>query len=292
VIADGFDASLRLSDGRVLEYWDGGDPTGAGVIFHPGTPSTRMLGRRGHDAAVAAGVRLISVSRPGYGGSTMATGTPSLLSVGQDTAALAAHLDLDGYAVIGCSGGAPFAVATAVADPGGVRALGVVAGVGPWRQLEPASTYPEDRARLALLDAGDTAGAFAQIHGAVEKELGGLTVDAAVEWILSGDPSALIRDQRYRDLWADNMRAVLDNLDGYVCDNLAWGGAWDADPYKVAAPSLLWYGASDERCPPAHGRWYADRIARSRLIILPDGHLDMVDAHWPEVLTGLLDVWS
>ena len=40
----GRDASVVLSSGRVLEYWDGGDPGGRPVIYHPGTPVTRVLG--------------------------------------------------------------------------------------------------------------------------------------------------------------------------------------------------------------------------------------------------------
>ena len=53
-----------------MEYWDGGDPRGRPMIMHPGTPETRVMGTWGHDAAVSAGVRLLSVNRPGYGGST------------------------------------------------------------------------------------------------------------------------------------------------------------------------------------------------------------------------------
>ena len=38
------------------------------------------------------------------------------------------------------------------------------------------------------------------------------------------------------------MRAVFASADGYVFDNLAWGGIWDVDPSDVAAPTLLRYG--------------------------------------------------
>ncbi len=113
------------------------------MIVHPGSPSTRLLGQWGHEAAVAAGVRLVSVNRPGYGGSTVPSGAPSLIATGRDTAALAAHLGVEQYAVFGQSGGGPFAVATALADPGHVRALGVVGGTGPWRLLDDASKDPE-----------------------------------------------------------------------------------------------------------------------------------------------------
>jgi hypothetical protein len=51
------------------------------------------MGRWGHDAAVAAGVRLSPVNRPGYGGSTPDT-DPSLLRGAMDTAAMAAALGL------------------------------------------------------------------------------------------------------------------------------------------------------------------------------------------------------
>jgi pimeloyl-ACP methyl ester carboxylesterase len=101
----------------VFEYWEGGDPDGRPMIFHPGTPVTRLLGHWGHAAAVAAGVRLVSVNRPGYGGSTSSMEAPSLMGVGRDTAALAEHLGMDAYSVFGSSGGGPFAVATAVAAP-------------------------------------------------------------------------------------------------------------------------------------------------------------------------------
>ena len=74
--------------------------TGEGSIFHPGTPVSRVFGRWAHAAAVATGVRLITVNRPGYGGSTTTVGArPSLLAVGRDTAALARHLGLGEYAV-------------------------------------------------------------------------------------------------------------------------------------------------------------------------------------------------
>jgi pimeloyl-ACP methyl ester carboxylesterase len=65
------------------------------------------------------------------------------------------------------------------------------------------------------------------------------------------------------------------------------------DPRDVVAPSLLWYGEDDPSDPPAVGQWYADRIAGSRLSVFPgEGHLDVCDTHWPEVLAGLLRIWG
>lgn len=258
------------------------------MIFHPGTPVTRVLGRWADGAAQTAGVRLVSVNRPGYGGSTTLR-TASLLEVGRDTATLATHLGLDAYAVVGSSGGGPFAVATAVADPNRVRALAVAGGVGPWRVLDEPSSHPEDRECLALLDANDLTGAWERFREQYEREFATLaTPEDAADLILSLDAGSLPHDARYRAVWADNMRVVMGRFDGGVRDNLAWGGAWDVDPRDVVAPSLLWFGEDDALCPPSHGRWYADRIDGSQLIVAPSrGHFDVIDAHWPEVFARL-----
>jgi pimeloyl-ACP methyl ester carboxylesterase len=289
----GRDASVVLPDGRVLEYWDGGAPNGSAVIFHPGTPVTRRLGRWVAGSAVDAGVRLVAVNRPGYGGSTTAPGRPSLLGVGRDTGALADHLGLDGYAVVGSSGGGPYAVATAIADPGRVRALGVVGGIGPWRALDPPTVLPEDREGLALLDAGDVTAAWTLFRRQADDELGSLSVERVVELIFADDASDLVHDERYREVWAENVREVQRNLDGDVFDNLAWGGTWDVDPRDVRAPSILWYGTVDmHTAHDTHGRWYADRIAGSELVVVPSrGHIEVIDGHWPEVLADLLRIW-
>lgn len=290
----GHDERCEFEDGRIIDYWDGGDSDGRAVILHPGTPSTRVLGRWGHEAAVSVGVRLLSVSRPGYGGSTGST-QPSLISTGRDTAALATTLGLEQYAVLGASGGGPYAVATAVADPTRVRAVGVVGGVGPWRLLDPPDKNAEDREYLSRLDAGDEAAAWAGMYGSAERELSGLAGlddEARVDAFFADFEGALISDARYRAIWAANLASIIDRPDGYVLDNLAWGGAWDVDPADVVAPTVLWYGEHDRHCPPSHGRWYNDRIAGSQLVVLPGaGHLEVVDGHWPETLADVLDVW-
>src|SRR5258705_12493668 len=68
----------------------------------------------------------------------------------------------------GASGGGPFAVAAAAVDPQRVRAVGVVAGIGPWRELADPWTEPEERACLARLDEGNLVGARAGMRDLVE----------------------------------------------------------------------------------------------------------------------------
>lgn len=286
-----------LPDGRLLEYWEGGDPDGRGIVYHGGTPASRLFGRLGHEVALDIGVRLVSISRPGYGGSAMPPGAPSLLRTGRDTAELAELLGLSEYAVLGTSGGGPFAVATAVADPVGVRALGVVAGIGPWRQLndptdDESDQQKEDRALLALLDAGDLDGAWAGSMATAERELSGLVGlddEARVDAFFGGHPP---EEPFRRAVWAANLADVLERSDGFVFDNLAWGAVWDVDLHDVLAPTVLWYGDADDGCPPSIGEWYAEKIAEAELVVLPgEDHAQVASQHWAEHLTGLLDRW-
>jgi pimeloyl-ACP methyl ester carboxylesterase len=201
------------------------------------------------------------------------------------------------YAVLGISGGGPFAVATAVADPDAVRAVAVVGGVGPWRVLdEPTADDNEERSCLALLDAGDVAGAEVGLRRIAEREWGGLRAlddDARVDEMLAepdGPVSPLTRDDDYRALWVASTELLLARLDGYVFDCLAWGRTWDVDPSDVVAPTLVW---DAEGVGARHGRWYAERIAGSELMLFPgETHLDACDGHWPDVLAGLLRVWA
>jgi pimeloyl-ACP methyl ester carboxylesterase len=289
----GRDASVRLENGRVLEYWDGGDPHGRPVLYHPGTPVTRVLGRWAHDAAVDAGARLISLSRAGYGGSTR-NGAPSLLEGGRDALGLAEQLGLGDFAVVGASGGGPFAMATAIAARGSVRALGIVGGVGPWRRIDPETANPEDRACLALLDGGDLEGTRACLEATVERDRSTMSAAESFDSIASDDPSEVLHDRDYRALWEACAAQILANQAGYIDDNIAWGGDWDVDPRDVTVPTLLWYGTKDTRCShDGHGRWYVDQIAGAELIELPgEAHFDVIDGHWPEVFAGLLRIWA
>jgi hypothetical protein len=58
------DATIMLADGRILAYCEWGDPTGLPVLLMHGAPGSRLL-CPDEDATAAAGVRLLTVDRPG-----------------------------------------------------------------------------------------------------------------------------------------------------------------------------------------------------------------------------------
>jgi pimeloyl-ACP methyl ester carboxylesterase len=282
---------VTLADDRTLDVWEGGNPNGVPVVFHHGTPSGRLQAVLGADAARRQDVRLVSFNRPGYGRSTDTP--PSLASVGLDTLRVTEALGIHEFAVLGVSGGGPYALATGLADPGRVRAVGIAAGIGPWRLIEPPDTEDPDLPLLALADAGDVTGAlkgFRAQGGVAYNRMLTLVDEAVVEEFFRDAPEADTGwlDAESKRHWATDLRDALQSYDGYARDNVAWGGPWDIDPARLGVPSWLWYGELDRMVPPSHGHWLAERIPDSTLVIRPSkGHGGTIFEYWDDMLATL-----
>ncbi|GAB3901332.1 hypothetical protein GCM10027612_64540 [Microbispora bryophytorum subsp. camponoti] len=106
---------------------------GRPVFLLHGTPGSRIgpLPREG--LLYRLGVRLITYDRPGYGGSDRHEGR-SVGDVAADVAAIADHLGLDRFAVVGRSGGGPHALACAALIPHRVTRAAVLVGLAPGRR--------------------------------------------------------------------------------------------------------------------------------------------------------------
>jgi pimeloyl-ACP methyl ester carboxylesterase len=91
---------LILPDGRQLAYELYGDSIGRPVIFHHGLGDSRLARHPDDKLTSEAGVRLITVDRPGYGGSSPHSGH-ALLDWVIYVEQLADHLGFEQFAVAG-----------------------------------------------------------------------------------------------------------------------------------------------------------------------------------------------
>ena len=265
------------NDGRSLEYLEVGDARGQPAVYMPGTPGTAGSAALLDDAARRQGVRLLAVSRPGYGEST--TTAPGLLSVARDVGELADGLGIGEFTVLGASGGGPFALATAAALKTRVRHVLVAASVGPVHLIAPEVLEPEDVKALGLLAAGDLDSAVATLTAEASRSFDAMLQLPASEFdaAFSGmtPPSEHYFDSRpeERTIFFADLRRSLERYDGFVRDNLSWLGPWDFDLGDVVAPVHLSYGGSDAMVPATHGEWLVARLPTGTLTIHPDaGH--------------------
>jgi pimeloyl-ACP methyl ester carboxylesterase len=296
---------LDLPDGRVVRTMEAGALDGSPVlVFHP-TPSSRLFVRQQADAALRTGVRLVGFSRPGYGGSAPAT--PGLRVVAEDAARVADAAGLDSFAVLGFSGGTPFAAATAALSPGRVGALGLCAAVAPWQEVgDRGIEFDDDLSRLVDLAATDLPAALAGARTRGEREFAervALSDDGLVAQLLAeAEPPddevltpllAMGQATTLRDAFGqddDQETYGPADYDGYAFDELAFGRPWDVDVRAVKAPTWVWQGSEDVVTPLDHARWYAAQIPHATLVVRDGrGHLGSFEAHRDEMLTTLRD---
>jgi pimeloyl-ACP methyl ester carboxylesterase len=158
------ESELRLRDGRRLAYCEYGAAGGVPVFFFHGWPGSRLDFAPNHESAASAGVRVVSVDRPGIGGSDPQPDR-QVLDWPTDLGALADALELTRFAVLGFSFGGPYARACAYALPDRVITAGLVSCLGPIddpaaKRVMPAPTrYGLGAARISPLLARPMVGA-------------------------------------------------------------------------------------------------------------------------------------
>jgi len=124
--------SIRVPDGRNVAYAEWGDAGGAPVISLHGTPGCRLNRPREDEKLRAAGVRLITYDRPGYGASDRNAGRRVVDCVG-DVAAIADALGIERFAVVGGSGGGPHALAVGAGLAERVTRVKCLVSIAPYR---------------------------------------------------------------------------------------------------------------------------------------------------------------
>ena len=235
----------------MLELTEYGDPTGFPVVFQHGTPGTGGAGAIVAAAAVRHGVRLLAVSRPGYGASP--TTPPGLASVADQVGHLADELGIARFGVWGLSGGGPYGLAQAVVTPDRVTRVVVSGGGSPGSPVQDVDELVAEADELATLFGGlDADGFLAQVP--------------PHEMFFREHPEHI-------DTFLGNMRRATSRPDGHLRDNLSWQGDWDIAPEEIRMPVDLVYGDADQMVVLANGRRLADAIPHARLHVLPGaGH--------------------
>lgn len=155
--------TFTLPDGRQLAYREMGDPTGLPVVYQHGWGYPRLWHP---DTGIAqrAGVRLIGVDRAGYGQSTLQPDR-TVADSAADVAALADHLGLDRFAMLGWSLGGLHALAAAAAMPQRVATWSGADLSGPQRAGRPAATPLDQRHLSTAATRPVPAASLAQIPG-------------------------------------------------------------------------------------------------------------------------------
>jgi pimeloyl-ACP methyl ester carboxylesterase len=279
-IAPAREFDVRASDGRLLHGYEAGDPAGALVIVHHGTPCSGLLAGPWAEDARARGIRLVGFDRAGYGRSERHAGR-AVADVVSDTAAIADDLGVRRFRTWGVSGGGPHVLACAALLPERVVAAVCLAGVAPygaegldWMAGMGQDNVEEFGAALAgeqaLRDflARQRAGLLDSTPQNMAEEMASLLppVDKAV---LSGELAGFMHAWMTSGLAADYI--------GWLDDDLAFTRDWGFDLADIAVPVRVVQGEHDLMVPYAHGQWLGDHVPGVEVELSPeDGHLTLL----------------
>lgn len=292
---------LTLRDGRRVDIAQGGDVHGFPVLLQHGLPGSRLTATHAEEAARECGVRLVSLSRPGFGHSTPAA--PSLAARGHDAVEVVTALGVEQFAVLGTSGGAPAAAATAVVGADRVTALGIAVGIGPWNELEPPDDpgLASERAIIAAYDRGDTdqaLDAYRRLAATWFDDMLSRPSDEELmtmfDALVAGEGAETDEDLSWmtpqmRQRFAQDLREALVGYDGIALDNLTVGRPWDVDIGMIGQPTYLWFGDRDTLVSDDHRRWWQQRIPHARLTVREgEGHGSAYLTHWRDMLRDLV----
>jgi len=241
-----------LSDGRTLAYTVAGDEDGTPVVAHHGTPGSRLFASLLADAAAEAGVRVVVPDRPGYGRSSPPPDEWSWRDWRSDVAALLDAESVDRCAVIGFSGGGPFALAAGADER--VDRVGLVSAVVP-----PADVglVRLSRIPLAVRVLFRLSSAYASVAGP----------DAVVGQYTDREVSAAVS----RAVAADFHEALRGGARAVARENRWFGSEWPGIERPPAAVRA-WHGTRDENAPPSAVREFATD-ADATLVTAETDHL-------------------
>lgn len=285
--------SIQLTDGRRLDVYVSGPEGAAPLIWHHGTPGSRVVSRQLERSVHAHGLRLVATSRPGYGTSTRQRGR-QVVDVVADTGELLAWLGVDHCVTSGASGGGPHALACA-ARLRGVAGCLVIAGVAPY-----------DAAGLDWLDAmgRENLHEFAaavqgeeslrRYLGALEGDFRSISPEGIIEAMSSVLPDvdrAALTGEYAFDVAKGFHEALATGVDGWLDDDLAFVRPWGFDLAEVITPTMVWQGDLDLMVPFAHGRWLAGALPHAiNHLVGGEGHLSIAQGAIDTMLDELVAV--
>jgi pimeloyl-ACP methyl ester carboxylesterase len=269
---------FSLKDGRHIAWRVSGKADGFPVFFAHGNLNSRLFlpaWDKTQEQTAAANARVISVDRPGYGGSNKHEGR-TYSDFAADIIQLADHLELKKFGVVGYSSGGPHACA--VAALAGVERCTVVG------LISADAPYADPAVGLSLT----------RMYGASE-----VTLDYALE--KAEDKAAEMREG-YERMEKENRRIMaLADLDAAVArgfhgaasdavleSSQSWG--FELESLRGSGASvLLWHGVDDEDVPLPAGQYLAEKTG-GRLTELSGENHTLIRRHWQQILERVVEV--
>lgn len=285
MVGDARAGAIRLRDGRALAYAEWGPDQGRPVLHFHGVPDGRFSWGGG-SACLERGIRLITVDRPGIGGSDPKP-ERSVADWPADVEELAEQLDLDRFAVSGWSAGGAYALACAGKLGARIDAVAVLAGSG---RLDRPGFVGQMSTAAAWRLAKHAPFAMTFAYSALAR-LARRSPGAAQTVIAAGaskaDRAVISRPDVGPRLVSAYLEACRSGGRGLTEDMRVMLSPWGFDPSAVRLPVHLVYGRRDTVTPPAHAEYWIETLENAHITWVEDAGHFLVEDQVEKVLDTL-----
>jgi pimeloyl-ACP methyl ester carboxylesterase len=279
---------MRLPDGRQLGWDEHGEPAGTPLLYFHGTPSARIEWNLFGSEALARkhNLRVIVPDRPGSGLSDFQPGR-RVSDWPADVVALGDHLGLDHFAILGYSGGGPFALACARQIPERLTRVGTVSGTGPFAEPALTEAINPGTAQFGKLATGRpwAARLMLRMMGFMSRYMPERMIAQARASLPPEDQAMLERPALRDGFLAMVLEALRKGPRGAQYEMALMVGPWEFRPQEITMPVMMWHGEADQNAPLAMGRYMAEAIPNSEAKFYPgEGHISLFVNHADEIL--------
>ncbi|MDV3504658.1 alpha/beta hydrolase [Marinobacter sp. M-5] len=267
------------ADGRTLSYCQYGDPDGRPIVFFHSVRGSRLEVPGSLDVLYRLKLRLIVPDRPGYGRSD-ALEDRTTDDLARDVAALADHLELDRFLLLGYSLGGFLALHCAAHLGERVERLGLVSALAP-PQTDPGGRPLKGLFRLAVTLADKAPSLAERILNQMARSI----LRNPAKHLGSDADRQLLANPQTRHQYA---RAMAESCSrgsgGFVEDLKAVARTPELSPDQLALPVYLWHGQLDGQVSVRQAICLDEWLTNSELTLLPDGGHFFIYDRWEAIL--------
>lgn len=289
------EATIVVREGRKLGFAEFGDPTGRTILWFHGTPGARrQIPEDARVMAAANDLRIIGLDRPGIGLSTPHLYSSIYDSV-PDVEILLDQLEVERFAVVGLSGGGPYALAVAHAMPDRVTVAGILGGVAPHvgeGHINGGLVGHLASVRFALPWVHLPLARLFQAAVAVAAPVGPQLLDLYARFSPEGDRLVLARAEIKAMFLDDLITNSRHGMGAPLNDLILFLRPWGFAVSDIAVPVRWWHGDADNIVPFEHGKYVASLIPNAELYVRHgESHLGGLGAS-EVVLRTVLELWN
>ena len=288
---------IPIGNGRQLGYAEYGAHDGRPVVWFHGTPGARgQVVPTTRAEADERHIRLIVVERPGYGESTSHRYN-AVIEWARDLERFVDALEIDRFAVVGMSGGGPYALACAHELPERIAVAATLGGVAPTVGNEAAPGGGGVALACALAPfLKYTWGPLGWGSAQLIKLLSPVADPGMIAFLqlMPSDDQIVFAERSARHSFTQDLidASQAGRMQGLYLDAMLYASPWGFSLRQIGTRVHLWQGDEDPIVLLAHAQHMASLIPDSQLELhRHEGHLGSLTAT-SEIFDAIIDDWG